>query len=903
MTGGRVLDPATVLDEDVPLLGGKGKRLHELTRAGYAVPRWFAVSTRVFDAIRPRVGFGTGADSLAPEQLEDLAERLQEQVWSAPIDDGVLREITRAYAGRFSSDEYVAVRSSATTEDDHSHSFAGQLESFLFVRGEDRLIRAIRGCWASVYSPRSLAYHQMHGLDPSEASVAVIVQSMVDARVSGVMFTQDPVTGDPDTLVIAANFGLGVSIVDGSAQGDTYRVQKGSGTVSADVTTKDRMVSLDRSEGQGTAEMAVPAGQREAQALSPKQLSALIDLGLRIERQQGSPQDIEWAVDGDAVFILQARPISSTPPGAAGETVIWDNSNIVESYPGVTTPLTFSFAKQAYSAVYRQVAELAGVSQTAIAANADAFDNMIGLIDGRVYYNLNNWLRGLSLIPGINYNKGFMEQMMGVGEEVERSGGESAQRLRKYLVDYPRLGFVGLRMLYLGLTVQRRIDAFEAGVDQVSGEYERRGFRHMSLVELADAYTDLQQRLSTNWKAPLINDHLTMWFYGVLRKLVTRYGLGETGTVLHDLLRGQGEMSSTAPAKAIMRMAAAVRSDPDLLALFKDRSDAELGATVFEQNVVGLSADAQDYLDRYGNRCVQELKLEEPSLRDDPAPLFASIRRYLEREDLDLEAIEAREGQLSERATSRALDKLKWRSRIPTPSYFLFKWVARRARRHIRDRENMRFARARVFGVGRSLFNEMGAKLHAEGLIDDPRDVFYLDVHEAISAAQGRGDHVNLRDLAAPRKAEFQRYRQMEPPPDRIKTVGGVRSSYTEPGAPGGNADDPGTLRGLGCCAGTAAGRVRVIASPREDRLHKGEILVARETDPGWVSLFPLASGLLIERGSALSHSAVVARELGIPTIVGIPRLTKRVTSGQWVEMDGARGEVAVIAERGGSPS
>ncbi|MFH1575206.1 MAG: PEP-utilizing enzyme, partial [Acidobacteriota bacterium] len=278
---------------------------------------------------------------------------------------------------------------------------------------------------------------------------------------------------------------------------------------------------------------------------------------------------------------------------------------------------------------------------------------------------------------------------------------------------------------------------------------------------------------------------------------------------------------------------------------------------------------------------------------------LASIRSYLPRQELNLESLEMREQAVRKRAEGQVRSRLRgWRPSFLAPGYLLFQWVLKRARRHVIDRENMRFARTRVFGVVRDLFNATGTKLYQGGHLDGPRDVFYLEVPEILGFVRGTVTSPDLRGLAQSRKQEFQRYYEEAPPPDRFETTGAVwhgneflGEAVTE------QREDSPVLQGHGCCPGVVKGMVRVITSPHEDRLEKGDILVAKETDPGWITLFPLASGLLIERGSVLSHSAIVARELGIPAIVGIAGLTRTLRSGQYVEMDGARGTVAILSK------
>jgi pyruvate,water dikinase len=900
-----VLTLANTEGQQTGKLGGKGFQLLQLNRQGYTVPSWFVVSTEVFDRVCSHNRYRQTIRAVIQDtDLDDLlavdraADELQRLFLTATIDKAALQEILEAYLHCFSPEEYVAVRSSAAAEDAEAHSFAGQLDSFLFVKGEQGLIEAIKRCWASAFSPRALLYQHLHGLDPSQTHMAVIVQRMVPAEVSGIMFTADPVSGREDTLVITATLGLGVALVSGATRGDTYWVTKQTGAVAEDIPLKERMVVLDEDRGVGTMERKVPLEQRDRPCLRPHQVQELAQAGRRIEQHYKKPQDIEWAIAGDRIYILQTRPITALERIGKSQRIVWDNSNIIESYPGVTSPLTYSFAREAYSVVYRQTAELVGVPRKAIAAHQETFSNMIGLIRGRIYYNLNSWYRGLTLVPGFEYNKAFMEGMMGVRESLDwQEDPGSSRSFPRSLLGLPSLVLLASRMLYYTLTAHRHTRSFQLLVDTVCSEYERKKLRYLEPPELVTCYRDLQQRLLQNWKAPIINDFLTALFYGVLRLLITRYKLDEGGALQNDLLCGEGGIPTTEPAKAIMRMAATVKEDPELAALFESTSDQDLCQLLLDgPEHPALATQLRDYLDRYGFRYSQELKLEKPSLKDDPAPLFTAIRNYSSRQELNIETMEARQQEIRKRAEEQVRQKLRGRLPWPAPRYLLFRWVLRRARSHVKSRENMRFSRTRVFGIVRELFKAIGETLHRSGLLDDPQDVFYLEVEEIVGFVKGTTTSANLRGLVRLREQEFQDYREEEPPADRFETTGMVWHGNdfvdTRLALEG---DDVLVLQGLGCCPGVVKGLARVVSSPHDHSLLQGEILVAKETDPGWISLFPLASGLLIERGSMLSHSAIVARELGIPTIVGISGLTHKIHTGQLLAMDGASGMVTIV--------
>jgi rifampicin phosphotransferase len=804
-----VLEGADLRTACVSDIGAKAARLVELADRGYRVPPFFVVTARAFDA---------ASAAVVPERLR--------------------ADVAGAYRRNFRGERAVAVRSSATVEDGAELSFAGQFESVIDVVGEDAVLEAVRRCWASASSPRVAAYRRHHGVT-GDVRIAVIVQELVAARAAGVLFTVDPASGAPDVAVVSAVGGLGASLVAGTAEGETYRVRK-----------EPEPIELE---------------SRAGEILGDDDLRALVRLGTSIEREAGQAQDVEWAIDDEGVAVLQSRPITRKPRGR----VVWDNSNIVESYPGITLPLTFSLAREAYAAVYRQTAELAGVPRQHVEEHADAYEQMIGLVRGRVYYNLNSWYTALSLLPGFTYNRAFMEQMMGVDESLEWPARPLVATPRELL----RVGRLGLRAVMLAATIDRRAHAFERDVDAICRTYELIDLETLELQELVAHADELSATLHAQWRTPIVNDFLTMVYCGVVRLLIGRWELGEE--TAQDLLRSRRQLPSVAPALAVAELARETRKTPELRRLL-EASDSELRAVLLRGDApADFSSRVRAYLDRFGYRGAQELKLEVPSLREDPTPLFAAIRAHAERGDAD------------ESPSDRAPTGNEALARLSPARRVLLRWVAAQARARLYDREAMRLLRGRAFAIARRIYTTAGERLHDAGRIDDPRDVFYLVVDE-LRAAEG-----DLRAAAARRRQEFTRYRDEAPPPDRLETLEDVpdvaEPVETEPDA------GMHRLRGHGCSAGRVCGPARVIETPHGERIAHGEILVAAQTDPSWVTVFPLAAGILVERGSPLSHSAIVARELGIPAIVGVTGLTRSVRTGDMLEMDGASGLVRVL--------
>jgi len=704
---------------------------------------------------------------------------------------------------------------------------------------------------------------------------------------------------------VCAVYGLGSGLVSGECDADTYRVDRDGHIVQRDVADKRVAHRATHGIGEGVTAQPVDLTLALQPALDDEGIRRVAELARRSHEWFGQPQDIEWAMSGADLYLLQSRPITtlgqasqrasltSTPSGVLN---IWDNSNIAESYGGVTTPLTFSFARHAYEGAYRQFCRLMRISEATIAAHDDTFRNMLGLIQGRVYYNLLNWYRVLALLPGYKLNKRFMEQMMGVKEPLPEGAMPSQppasgwERIR----DGWHLVIVAAAFAWHYFTLPRRCDAFFAWLRETLAD--ARPIEARAPEELVAAYRQLESRLIGRWDAPLINDLFAMIFFGMLRRLCERWCGDEEGTLQNGLISGEGGMISAQPAALVTEMARVASREPALVAtLCAAPIDAVQAALHSSPQLQSLYAS---YLDKFGDRATDELKLESPTLRDDPLMLVRSVGTLAQRFLIEPQAGEVgvdanttlREG--AEKRVAQALRAQPMRRAI-------FAWVLRNARKHIVARENLRFERTRLFGRVRAIFTALGRAFQEAGILSRADDIFYVEVEEALGFVEGTATTRDLAALTATRRQEFEAYRAAPAPPDRFETRGMVGSAdvpliRTDEAV---KAPQDERRTGLGCCPGVVRGQVRVVTDPRRATLQAGEILVAERTDPGWVVLFPSAAGLLVERGSLLSHSAIVAREMRIPAIVSLSGVTTWLHDGDWVELDGGSGVVKRIAQ------
>jgi len=851
-------------------IGGKAAALAALAASGPTIPSWFAI--RVPDA------------NAAPGLPDALSEELQV----------ALRQLAR-------DGDRLAVRSSASEEDGAEHSFAGQYDSYLYVSPDDVPARVL-DVWNAASSERVDAYRRERGLAGPAPRPAVLVQRMVDADASGVAFTADPVSGRRGICVVAATYGVGTALVSGDVNADTFHVSRDGTIVERRLVPKP---VAHRQGPNGPVDVRVAPELVDQPAITDDQARAVAELARAAERHFGRPQDVEWAIEDGQVFLLQSRPITSllTLADPDGALALWDNSNIAESYNGITTPLTFSFARGVYEEVYRQFCRIVGVPEARIIERSDALRAMLGLVRGRIYYNLVSWYRILALLPGYRLNRSFMEQMMGVKEGLpaELESQITAPDWRARLAD----GIAVFRMVVGLITAYNRLPKsivrFHRRLERALDADRDPGT--LRADELIASYRDLERQLLTRWDAPLVNDFFAMIFYGLLRKLVVSWAGDASGTLQNDLVSGGGAIVSAEPATRIERMATLVKNDDALLDVFGNGDMAAIGAALAAHPE--LKRELDSYLATFGDRCLEELKLETTTLGDDPLLLVRAVGRVARgRRATDAGPPPAPRVDIrgdAERRVQSALARRPVRRAV-------FGWILRHARARVRDRENLRFERTRVFGRVRRIFLELGKRYAAVGALDDPRDVFYLTVDEALGWAGATSASADLRALALARKGEFARYAQLPTPADRFETRGMVHvghdfvtpaSAATGQLAPGSAQPEGDARRGTGCYPGIVRGIARVVRDPREATLEAGEILVAERTDPGWVMLFPAARGLLVERGSLLSHSAIVARELGLPAVVAIDGLTSWLESGDEVELDGRTGDVRRIARAG----
>ncbi len=878
-------------DTDAPeitLCGGKAWRLAQARALNIPIPLWFVLSGNAFE------------DSLIPENRNRLQApaTVTEVLQNLHLAPEVENQLRSAIEQLCPHGEFVAVRSSAIDEDQSGHSFAGQYESYLNVPPDcvaDRVIEV----WRSGFSPRISEYRRQHGLTATLSPPAVLIQRMLIPETSGVAFGADPATGETGVAVISATRGLNVGLTSGTSEGETWKI-----------SAHEEPVRISES---GSNPATTPS------VMQTSDLRRVAETVWQLGDHFGTPQDIEWAIADGILYLLQVRPITTLQrplrrPAAQdnGELRIWDNSNIGESYSGITTPLTFSFARKAYEEVYREFCRLLRVPARTLDRNDQVFRNMIGLVRGRIYYNLLNWYRTLAMLPGFAFNSRFMEQMMGVKEplpvEVSRELAGASRRER--LLDGIGLCRSAASLIANHFTIQTRIRRFlkrlEAALSPGNGlnsaapnlseqNLSEQNLSELSLDELAKHYRNVEGKLLRHWDAPLVNDFLAMICSGLLRKCLTKWCNDADGDLQNALVGGESNIISTDPAARIRKLAEEASTHPDFAPLLRSGTWEQISNALSE--LPEFQRQFESYLHKFGDRCLNELKLESATLREEPLILARAVGLMTARINQSRDNVSSNNSIELRRTAEHRLAGLLDRHPIRR---MIVNRLLKNTRARVRDRENLRFERTRVFGHARRIFVNFGRRFREMELIDNDRDIFYLEAEEILGYVEGTGTCSDFRALSNARQREFESYRHLPEPPSRFETRGPISSNTIWPTSsetPTSDLklDDLQTRKGIGCSPGIIRGRVRVVFNPQDHHLQAGEILVAERTDPGWILLFPAASGLIVERGSLLSHSAIVARELGIPTVLSIPDATRWLHDGDLIELNGGNGEIRRI--------
>jgi len=638
------LNSNNILSKDIPFIGGKARQLNTLQKAGFNVPQWAVLPTYILK-----------------QAIEDK-------------NDFIKSVINKQLEKQFDSNKKFAVRSSALQEDGIQNSFAGQFETELNI-SFDQLWNAILKVWNSTNSDHVKRYCSENGIN-EKPQMAIIIQEMLEPEVAGVGFGINPVDGDRNAKVISAVYGLGEGLVSGELNADTFIIKE---TIASTIATKE--FARRRTDENGTTLVEVSKPLQNVPCLKEKQILAITDVLTQLKNTLGKAQDIEFAFENDELFLLQTRPVTglNNLSDKNGEYILWDNSNIVESYPGVTTPLTFSFIKKTYEAAYIQIVRLFGVSEKVIENNQTVYANLLGLLKGRVYYNLVNWYRLLAQLPGFSLNAKFMENMMGVKESFDLPEQENMGKFEAWY----RVVISILKMLWSLICLPKSSRAFHQLMDQTVNRFRAIDFNTSRSDELMVYYFELENILLKRWKAPLVNDLFAMIFFGILQKLCKKH-FPNHPSLHNELVIGSGDIISTQPARQLLMIAKTIQQNKAAKDLFLNKEPQQIWDFLQEGNLKNINQAIENYIQKFGDRCTGELKLETITYRQDPASLIHILKSYVKQ---NIQEKQKPENSSRDSATSIVDQELKgkWFQKK------IFNYVLKKARQLVSGRENLRF--------------------------------------------------------------------------------------------------------------------------------------------------------------------------------------------------------------------
>lgn len=875
----------------LPYAGGKAANLGELIQAGFAVPTGFCITTAAYARVSAQAQLDSYLSALEAVSHADnarqieIATAIRAALNKTPLPSEVVQAITSAYQSLSAGEPIaVSVRSSATTEDLPEASFAGQQETFLNVIGIEEVLASVQRCFASLWTDRATQYRNSLGIAARSAQLAVVVQQLVDAKVAGVLFTANPLTGKRHQALIDANPGLGEAVVSGMTNPDHFVVQTTTGEI-VERHLGDKQALIQAIPGGGTRQFEAAASPATA-CLTDMQIHTLVGLGAKIEALYGVPQDIEWAIDPtDRLFLLQARPITtlfplpSVTPESAGELRVYLAFGVQQGTYRPFTPMGLSALRLLTSGFLALIGfplrdPLAGPRFVTEAACRPFFEVTAALrsVFGRRV--LLEAMRETEVRAAADFEPLLADPRLSLRTTRRLASG----RALALLLVRTRLPWYLAQALVKPQTATSRAQRF---VEQIRTSHQ--------INASADAEEHLAEAERLLLRCVRLAFHVSpVMLAGMLSFSLARRLLGELASESEcQIVLGGSPTNTTIQMNlALWQLSQEIRADQPGRQLIAELP-AEQIAQGFQQGQLpaSLQRGVARFLQEYGHQSVSELDVGVARWSENPAYVFAQLASYLEMDeyapDLQLQRARREADAMIATLAQRAGHKRRLRGR-------LVRVCLQRAHTLSGFREMTRFVVGLILSQARERLLVVGDALVRAGKLKKCTDIFFLTLPEVHVALKG-GD---LGERISERRADFAREIRRRHVPLVLLSDG------TEPSAQRDNTQSSthpaGTLRGTPASAGRVTALARVILDPHNARLTSGEILVAPSTDPGWTPLFLQASGLVMEVGGAMAHGAIVAREYGIPAVVGVADATRRIVSGSRITVDGTEGLVII---------
>jgi pyruvate,water dikinase len=857
--------------------GGKGWNLGRLDRYGFKIPAGGVLAAGAYlDFVKENgclvniedIAQSVIAGNVGEREIEEKLFQIREKFRVGRISSPVQEELVSKLKNTGILEKPLAVRSSATAEDSSKASFAGVHESFLNVRGIENILSCIKKCYASLWTPRAVAYRRKMNISDEQVIPAVVIMEMVEAKAAGVGFSCHPGTGQEDVLLISANFGLGESVVSGAIEPDEYRL---------DLMCEIKEKTIGRKGGmivpaeQGGTEFVKPAGSMAGQVLTDENI---VKLGFEIWRvfealgRGEQHQDVEWVYDGKDFILVQARPVTSVPRYTCAEIKdqpdIWSNANFRDAIPFVQSTLNWSLLKHGLTTILQSPFQ-------AVGCRIPTGLRYVRLYQGRPYINLSLqqwlWYDALGLAPRkTNDSLGGNLPEIKINEKKPYAGGKGLKRV-----------FSLLKFMLAMTKAKRKAKKSFVEFSGYTEDLLRKNFKHYANEDIINTLFD-NTRVSVKFalKFHFLSSSAAVSYMMLVNALEKTFP-GQGNAIANAIMMGNGDITSAQHGYRLVELVEIARSDANAGRFFAAESFNPLCWDKDLPDNSPFKKSFQNFLAEYGHRGIYEADIINPRWREDPSYLLNIIKSSMETADTGL--IKARQKEKADSAWREIKQKLLFHRRL------LIKSLLKQALKGAELREMSKSVYIKLFEPGRMFYQEIGRRLTEKGIIGGQADIYHCTLIEIFSLLKGYWDGRGLAALVAERKV---RKKEMEAlsPPDLIvdEAPHFMEPVTTSPGD---------ALTGMGVAAGRASGTARLIFHPGEwEKLQAGDVLVAPSTDPAWTPLFLRASAIVMETGGFLSHGSIVAREYGVPAVINIPGVMRLLHDGQKITVDGDVGKV-----------
>ncbi|TKS58988.1 MAG: hypothetical protein EWM72_02640 [Nitrospira sp.] len=857
---------------DLDLVGGKAVGLARLLAAGFPAPPGICVTTEAYDHSLQAVGFSQEkewqrASGLSGRERELALTDCQTRIRQVDVSHLAVQWLTALQALDLPPSRRWSVRSSATNEDAGRTSFAGLYRTHLGV-SLSQIDVAIKDLWVSLWQERVVQYTVQRGRNQAVPAMAVVIQPMLDAQVSGVAYSIHPVTGRSFHVAVNAVPGLAAPLVDGQVMPDQYVVEIGADQQPVRVRRRiispksQRMVVTE----EGLRTEAIPEAMRLQSSLSDEQLFELGRTAKKIEQVLRHPVDFEWAIDAHRLWALQVRPITGVHPASelTNDDCEWSRTNFKETMPELPSPLGLSFLEHFMDAniitPYRRLG----------CRIPDGLSS-VRVLHGRPYLNVTLFY---SLVAQLRGDPSLLFEQMG-GEPIAVA---PVVRLIGWLA-FMRAGI-------LMLIEMRRATVYGqkwfAEMKELAKRYDPQHVEALSFHEVTGRLDELGRWLHEHELTFAIAGGVTQCLQ-VLSALLPRWLGPEWRALLNASLQGQGTVISAQQILRLAEITDIARREPAAGAFLRSEPWNPSGFRTILKDTTFLRA-FHAYLEDYGHRGVGESDVMSPRLADNPEAILAVLRTQVRSTSPSREAILSRQEKTRTAALSEIKQRIGWRLH----RWVMFSWWYRRLCRFFALREANRHHLMYYSTAARNLLLRLGELLVAQGLFDARDDIFFLTIADRAELVSGNGR--DWRSLIHARRAERERNAAVEVP-DTVRDWEVVSRGRV----PSGRHDGTGPLSGMPISAGSVVGPIRLIRSVADwGKVTPGDIIVAPVIDPGMAPLFGIAGGLIVEMGGTLSHGAIIAREYGLPTIANVGRAMTRLSEGQRVMVDAGSGSIRV---------